>query len=140
MSTAPPSLAERPLWRWTVPALALCLVSLLAIAASSGLESVCPAVYPAPASCTTDARGTVALVGGVAIALLTTAVVAVAAAMGPEARVRPLRWLIGALGLVATVAAPAAVVSAGFAAGERVLLIVLCSLVCISLTLRTIRP
>jgi hypothetical protein len=69
--------ASRPLWHWALPASALVVISISLTWAVQELPSICPAVYPAPASCAADARLLPAIVGsavlvGLFILLLAT--------------------------------------------------------------------
>ncbi|MDP4332811.1 hypothetical protein Q7F20_05465 [Curtobacterium sp. A7_M15] len=107
------------------------LVSALAATwLSEGAVAACPAVYPAPASCSVDARTAVAAVGTWTISGLFALVVAVVALRPP----RIVRTSASALFVAASAVVPVwTLLSTGFAADTRVLLVALLVLVVLAL-------
>ncbi|MFJ3320002.1 hypothetical protein [Curtobacterium sp. NPDC086286] len=108
---------------WTVAR--ACVVVVCALAAlwlTEGAAVACPAVYPAPASCSGDARTAVATGGTWAVSGLFAAVVAAIAL-----RVhRAARALLAAVWLGVCLVVPVwALLASGFGADARVLLVAL---------------
>lgn len=94
---------SRPIWHRTVGAAVVSGASLWLTWTAQQLPTLCPAIYPAPASCAPDARFSPAIWGTVAIVGLFTALLAASAAIRPERRITVLRWLMAALGITAVV-------------------------------------
>lgn len=75
------------------------------VATSLYLPTLCPAIYPAPASCGLDPCPTPALWATVVLAGLCTVVVATGAVLRPEWRGIVLRWFMAVL-VVAVIVVP----------------------------------
>ncbi len=119
--------------------LRLTVVAVCGLAATwlgAGTDEVCPAVYPAPASCGVGARTAPAAVGtGVVAALLVLSIVLVALRDGRA--VRALTATI--LGLGCVVAPVWTLLATGFPADERILLVALLVLVVVVVVVGTVR-
>ncbi|SEE32161.1 hypothetical protein SAMN04489740_1124 [Arthrobacter alpinus] len=99
-ATAP---GPRPLWRSTVGAAVVTGASLWLTWSSQQLPTMCPAIYPAPASCSLDAPFSPAGWGTVVIVSLFSALLAASAVIGSERKLIVLRCLMASLGVAAIV-------------------------------------
>jgi len=114
-------------------AAAIAVIALAAIWVAQGTENLCPAIYPAPASCSVDARATPAVVG-VTLVLALLAVNAVLAWVSA-----PGRLSIGLLAAVGAIAPLWVFGSAGFIVDGTTLVLLLCSAACIVIAVATTR-
>lgn len=127
------SRSTRPRWVLPLSALAIAAVSLIAIEWTAGLAPVCPAIYPAPASCFSAGRDVAAVVGvGLVLALL-AATLLVSVFRGRVGR-RALPVLVGALGAVAAASPLVALGASGFLVDGRAGSVIAASVFCAALT------
>lgn len=89
------------MWHGTAGAAVVAGASLWLTWTAQQLSTVCPAIYPAPASCAPDARFSPAIWGTVVIVGLCAALLAASATIRPERKMVVLRWLMAALGVAA---------------------------------------
>jgi hypothetical protein len=106
-----------PLWQWLAPAAAVTAVSLVLIWAVHGLPTVCPAIYPAPPSCTADLRLAPAVIGSITLALLFAALVVTGAAVASDRRHRVMQTLLIVIVVAAVVAPVWTLLSSSFVIG-----------------------
>ncbi|TFC35320.1 hypothetical protein [Cryobacterium sp. TMT2-42-4] len=107
----------RALWRWTLPAAVIAVVSILLIWVAQSLPTICPAIYPAPASCAPDARSGPALLGSALLVALFVALLVTGAVLQPRRREKALRVLLIVLVVAAVVAPLWTLTRSGFALG-----------------------
>ena len=88
--------------------------SLLLTWTAQQLPTICPAIYPAPASFAPDARAYPAIWGTVVIVGLFAALLAASAAIRPEPKMIVLRCLMAALGIAAVIVPLWTLGSSGF--------------------------
>ena len=120
MTTKPDEQAKaRALWRWTVPAAVIAVVSTLLIWVAQSLPTICPAIYPAPPSCAPDARSGPALLGSAFLVTLFVALLVTGAVLQPRRRDKALRVLLIVLVVAAVVAPLWTLTGSGFAPGKR---------------------
>jgi hypothetical protein len=105
---------SRPVWNRTVGAAFVAGVSLWLTWTAKQLPTICPAIYPAPASCAPDARFSPAIWGTVVIVGLCAALLAANATIRPERKIVVLRCLMAMLGIAAVFVPLWTLVSSGF--------------------------
>lgn len=105
---------SRPSWHRTVGAAFMSGASLWFTWTAQQLPTICPAIYPAPASCAPDARVNPAIWGTVVIVGLFAALLATSATILPERKIVVLRYLMAGLGIAAVVVPLWTLVSSGF--------------------------
>ncbi|MFQ4148411.1 hypothetical protein AAGW05_06900 [Arthrobacter sp. LAPM80] len=105
---------SRPIWHRTIGAAVVSAASLWLTWTAQQLPMTCPAIYPAPASCSPDARFSPAVWGTVVIISLFSALLAASAVIRPELKVVVMRWLMAALGVAAVVVPLWTLGSSGF--------------------------
>lgn len=106
---------SRPLWHRTVGTAVVAGASLGLTWTARQLPTVCPAIYPAPASCAPDARLEPAIWGTIVIVTLFAAFLAASATVSPERKIIVLRWIMAVLGIAAVVVPLWTLGSSGFA-------------------------
>lgn len=94
----------RSSWHWSLPAVVVTAGSILLTWAIQGLPSICPAVFPAPASCDVDARLGPAVSSIVFLVLLLASMLITGAMTSPARRERALRIFLLAVVIAAIVA------------------------------------
>ncbi|MDR6506060.1 hypothetical protein J2805_001748 [Arthrobacter oryzae] len=109
---------SRPVWRRTVGAAFVGAAfvsgaSLWLTWTAQQLPTICPAIYPAPASCAPDARFSPAIWGTLVIVGLFAALVAAAATIHHQRKILVLRSLMAALGIAAIIVPLWTLVSSG---------------------------
>ena len=109
--------ASRPVWRWALPAASLVVISTSFTWAVEGLPSICPAVYPAPASCAADARLMPAVVGSSVLVGLFVLLLATGRLTRVAGRDGLLWSLLLLIGLTAVVAPMWTLNASGFIVG-----------------------
>lgn len=114
MKEPAPAPESRPIWHRTVGAAVVSGASLWLTWSSQRLSVMCPATYPAPASCAPDARFSPAIWGTVVIVGLFAALLAASATIRTERKIVVLRWLMAVLGVAAVVVPLWTLGSSGF--------------------------
>jgi hypothetical protein len=107
----------RPVWHWAVPGAALAVVSIALTWAANGLPVICPAIYPAPASCAADARLVPAIVGSASVLALFALLLIAGRVSHADDRSRFLRNCLIMVGIAAVVSPIWTLVSSGFTLG-----------------------
>jgi len=118
-------------------AVAITAISVAAIWIAQGTENLCPAIYPAPASCSVDARTTPALVGTVLVIGLLAVTLVLAWRPGAA------RVAVGVLAAVGAVVPWWVFTSAGFIVDGTAMALLLCSAASVVIgvtSARRIRP
>jgi hypothetical protein len=107
----------RPVWRWAVPAAALAVVSIAVTWAAHSLPIMCPAIYPAPASCAPDARLVPAIVGSASVVALFVLLLVAGRVSQPDDRSRFLRNCLIMVGIAAFISPIWTLSASGFILG-----------------------
>lgn len=114
---------------------------------AGALDAVCPAVYPAPASCSADLRGILSLTGGAVIAVSYLSVVAASIVLlrggadAPSSASAVVRLAGAILGGASIVFPLAAALSGGFGVDLSAIVMTGIALVsCVALTVMIVRP
>lgn len=99
----------------TIGAAVISTVSVLLMWYAQQLPTVCPAVYPAPASCSAEARLYPAIWGTVIVVSLCIATfIAVARSGATQRGAIVSKWLLGVLGTAAVIAPLCTLGASGF--------------------------
>lgn len=107
----------RPIWHWAVPGAALAAVSIALTWAAHAMPTICPAIYPAPASCAADARLIPAIVGSASVLALFALLLIAGRVSRPTDRSRFLRNCLIMLGIAAFISPIWTLSSSGFVLG-----------------------
>jgi len=107
----------RPVWHWAVPGAALAVVSIAVTWAAHSLPIMCPAIYPAPASCAPDARLVPAIVGSASVVALFVLLLVAGRVSQPDDRSRFLRNCLIMVGIAAFISPIWTLSSSGFVLG-----------------------
>lgn len=99
--------------RMLLPAV-IVVVTLVVLWMMQSLPTICPAIYPAPASCVADARLVPATWGAVAVIALFGATVAIETRLGTVRRDRVGRVMVVILAVAAVVALSVTLFASGF--------------------------
>jgi hypothetical protein len=107
----------RSLVKWITAASVTAAIAIILLWVVAALPIICPAIYPAPASCAADARLMPALWGSVAVVSVFLATVIVGVRVEPTNRAPAMSVMVIVLAVLSIIALLVTLSASGFAIG-----------------------